>query len=84
MCCAISRVPTTAYNQVKLALKAALICSYDAVFIYSFGAICFNKLPQASFEYPNAMESFLDWEEDASQKKNDWIPLSPDRVNNAL
>jgi hypothetical protein len=65
-------------------LKAALICSYHAVVIYSSGAIYFNKLPQASFEYPNAMESFSDWEENASQKKNGWIPLSPDRVNNAL
>ena len=74
---------TTAYNQPKLALKAALICSYDAVVIYSLCGIYFNKLPQANFENPNALESFSDWEEGVSQKKKDWIHLSPDRVNNA-
>ena len=75
---------TAAYNQPKLALKAALICSHDAVVVYSLYGICFDKLLQANFEYPNALESFSDWEEGVSQKKNDWIPLSPDRVNNEL
>lgn len=75
---------TTAYNQLKLALKAALICSYVAVFVYSISVICLSKLPQANFEYPNGLESFSDWGKSVSQKKNDWISLSPDRVNNAL
>jgi hypothetical protein len=45
---------------------------------------CFNKLPHDNFEYPNGLESFSDWEEGVSQKKNDWIPLSPDHVTYAL
>jgi hypothetical protein len=75
---------TTAYNRHNLALNSALICSHDAVVIYSICAIDFSKLHQANFKYPKGLESFSDWEEDVSLKKNDLIPLSPDRVNNSL
>jgi len=46
--------------------------------------VFFNVFPQDNYEYLNGLESFSDWEEGVSQKKYDWISLSPDRVTYVL